>query len=234
MTEAEWLTAADPTPMLGFLEGKVSDRKLRLFACACCRMVWHLLPDERTRGAVEAAERFADGLADAAELEDARLAASARCRFGGGAPYAAAECAETGDAGWHALAAAAYAAKAAARRRPKGPPPGWLSHYGLPENLYARSEHSARKAVNLAHAALLRCLLGNPSRAVAPDPGWRTSTVVQIASGIYADQAFDRLPILADALQDAGCDHPDVLAHCRGEGPHARGCWVVDLLLGKE
>jgi hypothetical protein len=65
------------------------------------------------------------------------------------------------------------------------------------------------------------------------DPEWRTATVVQLAQGIYDDRAFDRLPILADALQDAGCDHADVLNHCRDTGPHARGCWVVDLILGK-
>ena len=59
------------------------------------------------------------------------------------------------------------------------------------------------------------------------------STVVSLAEGIYAERAFDRLPILADALQDAGCDNPDVLDHCRGDGPHARVCWVVDLILGK-
>ena len=62
---------------------------------------------------------------------------------------------------------------------------------------------------------------------------WLTSTVVGLADAIYADRAFDRLPILADALEEAGCDHPNVPAHCRGPGPHARGCWVVDLLLGK-
>jgi hypothetical protein len=62
---------------------------------------------------------------------------------------------------------------------------------------------------------------------------WRTETVMALARAIQIDRAFDRLPILADALEDAGCDHPDVLAHCRGPGPHARGCWVVDLVLGK-
>ena len=66
------------------------------------------------------------------------------------------------------------------------------------------------------------------------DPSWLTSTVIALAEGIYSDRAFDRLPILADALEDAGCDHADILAHCRGDGPHARGCWVVDLILGKE
>src|SRR5262245_19189484 len=65
------------------------------------------------------------------------------------------------------------------------------------------------------------------------DPNWLTSTVVDLARGIYEERAFDRLPILADALQDAGCDNDDLLGHCRGPGPHARGCWVVDLVLGK-
>lgn len=78
-----------------------------------------------------------------------------------------------------------------------------------------------------------RCIFGNPFRPVALDPGWRTEAVVGLATGIYADRAFARLPVLADALEDAGCANADVLGHCRGPGPHARGCWVVDLLLGK-
>jgi hypothetical protein len=82
-------------------------------------------------------------------------------------------------------------------------------------------------------AALVRCVFGNPFRPVAVEPDWRTSTVVALAAGIYADRAFDRLPILADALEDAGCTDTDILGHCRGDGPHARGCWVVDGVLGK-
>lgn len=78
-----------------------------------------------------------------------------------------------------------------------------------------------------------RCVVGNPFRPVAFAPSWRTETAVVLASGIYAERAFDRLPILADALEEAGCDHPDVLSHCRGPGPHVRGCWVVDGVLGK-
>jgi hypothetical protein len=74
---------------------------------------------------------------------------------------------------------------------------------------------------------------GNPVCPMAVDPAWLTSTVVSLAQGIYDDRAFDRLPILADALQDAGCEDPDVLGHCRSDGPHVRGCWVVDLVLGK-
>jgi hypothetical protein len=79
----------------------------------------------------------------------------------------------------------------------------------------------------------LLCIIGNPFRPVAFAPSWRTETAVALAAGIYADRAFDRLPILADALEEAGCDNADVLNHCRGPGPHARGCWVVDGVLGK-
>jgi len=81
--------------------------------------------------------------------------------------------------------------------------------------------------------SLIRCVLGNPFRPVTVDPTWITSTVVTLAEGIYQDRAFDRLPILADALQDAGCNEPTVLDHCRSEEPHVRGCWLIDLVLGK-
>ncbi|MBL8796889.1 MAG: hypothetical protein JNM56_23510 [Planctomycetia bacterium] len=77
----------------------------------------------------------------------------------------------------------------------------------------------------------LRDIFGNPFRPVTADPAWRTSTVVSLAQAIYDERAFDRLPILADALEDAGCDHADMLNHCRQPGDHVRGCWVVDLLL---
>jgi hypothetical protein len=80
-------------------------------------------------------------------------------------------------------------------------------------------------------ADLLRCLAGNLFSLVPCDPAWRTSVVVGMADGIRADRAFDRLPILADALEEAGCDDARVLAHCRDDAHHARGCWVVDLIL---
>ena len=81
---------------------------------------------------------------------------------------------------------------------------------------------------------LLRDIFGNPFRPVVADPRWLTETAVGIARGIYDDRAFERLPILADALQDAGCENADLLTHCREPGTHVRGCWVVDLVLGKE
>ena len=76
--------------------------------------------------------------------------------------------------------------------------------------------------------------VANPFRPVTADPRWLTATAVALAQAIYEDRAFDRMPILADALEEAGCDDADVLTHLRGDGPHARGCWAVDLVLGKE
>jgi hypothetical protein len=97
---------------------------------------------------------------------------------------------------------------------------------------WAESSHKQRAVRFLITS--IRCIFGNPFRPAALDPSWLTSTVVLLGRGIYEERAFDRLPILADALQDAGCDNADVLDHCRGPGPHVRGCWVVDLVLGKE
>jgi hypothetical protein len=88
-------------------------------------------------------------------------------------------------------------------------------------------------AVHGQLASLMRCVYGNPFRPVTLDPSWLTATVTCLAQAIYADRAFDRLPILADALEDAGCTNQDILAHCRSGGEHVRGCWVVDLLLAK-
>src|SRR5205823_4620402 len=86
---------------------------------------------------------------------------------------------------------------------------------------------------NLALADLLRCICCNPFRAVAVDLEWRTSSVLALARGISEERAFDRMPFLGDALEDAGCTNMDLLSHCRGPGPHALGCWVIDALLGK-
>ena len=85
-----------------------------------------------------------------------------------------------------------------------------------------------------AGSDLIREVFGNPFRPITLKPSWLTSTVLALATGIYADKAFDRMPILADALQEAGCDNDDILDHCRHPGEHVRGCWVVDLLLNKK
>jgi hypothetical protein len=82
-------------------------------------------------------------------------------------------------------------------------------------------------------SALLREVFGNPFRPVTIDPAWPTSTVTAMARQMYETREFSTMPILADALQDVDCSDEDVLSHCRGPGPHVRGCWLVDLLTGR-
>ncbi|VTU02413.1 Uncharacterized protein OS=uncultured bacterium PE=4 SV=1 [Gemmataceae bacterium] len=95
------------------------------------------------------------------------------------------------------------------------------------------AEHAGPQAEAAAQLALLRDIFGNSFRSIAQDPEWLTSTAVALARGMYEARDFSAMPILADALQDAGCDNEAVLEHCRGPGPHVRGCWVVDLILGR-
>src|SRR5262249_37478082 len=83
-------------------------------------------------------------------------------------------------------------------------------------------------------AKLMRDIFGNPFRLIALDPTWQNSNVLALAQSVYDERAYDRMPILGDALEDAGCTNADILGHCRGPGPHVRGCWVVDLILGKK
>ena len=91
------------------------------------------------------------------------------------------------------------------------------------------------KNEELHQCTLLRCIFGTPFQgSPLKEPKWRTDTVTGIAQAIYDDRAFDRLPVLADALEDAGCDDRELLDHCRSGEEHVRGCWAVDLLLGKE
>jgi hypothetical protein len=216
MTEAEWAASNDAVPMLVFLEGRITRRQEHLFACACCRRIWHLLSDEPCRNGVEIAERLADGLASreewAAHWEEA-VEKRQLGTYGINAAYNAGYPMPLGAR--HALTSAG----ATQAREPVTQDGEWLA--GV-------------IAERTAQTVLLRDIFGNPFRPVAADPPWLTSTVVTLAEGIYAERAFDRLPILADALQDAGCENADILAHCRNDGPHVRGCWVVDLLLRKE
>jgi hypothetical protein len=214
MTEAEWLACGDRQPMLEPFRGKFSNRKLRLFACACCRRIWHRLADD-SREAVVVAERFADGEADQEELRQAEgRAVDVTQNSDGEAAWFA-----TYPDAWLAAFDASYAA--AGREVILG----WPGRNDHDDERFAR-EHAAS-------ADLLRDIFGNPYRSPAVESRWLASTVVSLTVAIYADRAFDRMPLLADALEDAGCDNADILAHCRGEGPHVRGCWVVDLVLGK-
>ncbi len=110
------------------------------------------------------------------------------------------------------------------------PSPGWEVEDRVFHNI--RTHGIRQKPAKLAH--ILREQLGNPFRPYRLETTWRTETVLALAEGIEADRAFDRMPILADALEEAGCDERPMLDHLRGPGPHARGCWVLDLILNRE
>jgi hypothetical protein len=219
MNEAEWLTCTDPEPMLNYLRGKANDRKLRLFGCACCRSGWNLL-SRKVRKSLIIAERYADGEVPEQRLWlagfHARLAAKVEHRreetVKGTAMWAVAWVCERPPAFDGLLKAVEMAAISE-------------SYPSDPERL----TDAQRK-----QASLLRCIFGNPFRPASLCPSWTTPTVTAFAKSIYKERCFQDLPNLADALEKAGCTDADILNHCRTEGPHVRGCWVVDLLLGKE
>jgi hypothetical protein len=228
VTEAEWFDAKETWVLYISAKenGWLSDRKLRLWACTCCRRIWHLIVDECSRNAVEVAERFADGLINEDERKVVFAAAeSVAFAIPSNAPpehrvqrlSALSAAVAVADKPYYATETAQHAAT-------------------LHERLSGKQEGAeAAAAEKLEQANLIRELLGNPFRPTAILPDWRTSTVLALARGIYEERAFDHMPILADALQDAGCDNEDILNHCRdAKRPHVRGCWVVDLILGKD
>ena len=223
MDETTWLTCVDPTPMLRFLLGRgISERKSRLLSCACCRRIWDLLPDPRSRAAVEVAERFADDEATKRELWTAKRDAVSPRGFGANAAYWAASAKASGPL----LTAFDAAGDAFARRAT-----------GEARHDAAAIWDAAQESSQRFQASLLRELIGNPFRDYPLDPlwlAWEGCTVAQLARGIYHDRAFDRMPILGDALEEAGCTHVAVLEHCRSGDEHLRGCWVLDSVLGKE
>lgn len=215
MSEDDWLSCTYPYTMLDFMSGRASGRKLRLVASHSCRLpaVWRLIQGQGGDRLVAAAERYADGHAGWDEVLSA-ADATPRGRVSGGS--------------WKSANPVRLPPSSQAQRavRSLAAEDAWEAAWGV-----------AREGGNLVGAApceIMREVFGNPFRPVTADPSWLTPTVVAIASGAYLDQAFDRLPVLADALEDAGCESADLLAHCRDEAPHVRGCWVVDLMLGKK
>lgn len=239
MTEQEWLNTSDSREMLEHLRGNADSRKARLFAVACCRQIWSRLRREELRNAVRAAEEFADGHIDQTALTQARRAALAVFQDPNGDDNSAAAAlsaantpaqpdSSTGD-WWEdefdrgdplapALLTSRHVARAAADER------------GQPR----ASERSGMVAEYRKQSAIIRCIFGNPFQLFAVDPRWRTSDAVGLARAIYEDRAFERMPILADALMDAGCEDDQIIGHCRSDGVHVRGCWVVDLVLDKK
>jgi hypothetical protein len=208
MIEAEWLNTTDTAALercLFALEEPPSERKSWLFACACFRRVEAELPDDLCREALESCERFADGRATAREFHSL-LGQAARL-------YSL--------RAWAGLAA-----------QPAGP---------RTANLLAGMRHAAwrfrqTKAEADAQRDLLRDVFGNPFRAAflaRSTLRWQGGLVVQLARAIYEERRWREMPVLADALEDAGCSDGYILEHCRSGKPHARGCWLVDGLLGK-
>jgi hypothetical protein len=203
MTESEWLACEDPWPMLEFLRGRASERKLRLFTCACWRrrytrsapavLRWTLF--RLLRRPLERTERAADGRAEPMR-----------------------------PTWWRSYTFAAANAEAAATATVSTFQAVWPRLFGWP-------------AESKALCTALRDIFGNPFRPPSlPENSWLTwngGAVPKIAQAIYDDRRFDDLPVLADALEDAGCTDPEILGHLRGEGVHVRGCWVVDLVLGR-
>jgi hypothetical protein len=220
MDEAEWLACEKAEPMLNFLRDKADERKLRLLGCACCRRVWHLLSAADSRAAVEVAENFADGVERKSTLAAARSRARRVALAKRGAAYAA----------WRA---ALEKIQAAILHLALGTiwNASWRSCYGVTSADMADVDRE-----DAAVVALIREIFGTPFRSVTVDPTCRTETVSNLAQVAYHERTLpsgelriDRLALLADALEESGCDAADVLTHLRSAGPHVRGCWAVDL-----
>jgi hypothetical protein len=220
MTEADWLACTDPQKMLEFLRdsGKLSERKARLFACSCCRRVWCLL-DQVGTASVVVAERYADGEISAEELQKAEYLA------------------------WHSADGLAHYPDYVLTA-------GWAAHAAVvgeaidAADLVAESAGPEEKVV--VQSVLLRDLFGPlPFRSVAVERGWlawNSGTVVRLAEAAYDNRKLpagtlepERLAVLADALEEARCTDRDILGHLREQGAvHVRGCWVLDVLTGRQ
>jgi hypothetical protein len=225
MTEQEWLGCDDLSKMLEFLRAIESghEKRLRHFVMDCCHRVRHLLPNE-AKDLLVALEHFGEGNATRHERDSAVSAFRAiHGRFGAKAPILRAVycCKALSVDTFTATRIAADTALAV------GDPVNELARLPLSGNTYS-AERSAQ-------VSLLRDIFGPlPFRLVTICPAWQTANVVSLAQAIYGERAFDRMPILGDALEEAGCDNADILNHCRQPGEHVRGCWVVDLVLGKQ
>lgn len=230
MTESKWLEASTPQGMLTHLRA-ASARKLRLFACACCRQLWAMIHDERSRRAIEAAESWADGFLSNAELRLGQIAARAAQD-----EYTTSPTARFGDATSEALCAASGVAL---------PNKAWVwtvaNHMRGACWAANGQTQSAIAEAEKVQVQLLRDVFGNPFRHVSVEPAWLIPNVVALAQAAYEERelpsghlSLARLAVLADAVEEAGCTSAEILTHLRSPGPHVRGCWAADLILGKQ
>lgn len=244
MTSQEWRRCKDPLVMIEGLKGIASGRKGILYLCAGCRLIWDLLYDDCSKIAVEVAERYADGLATDEELWGANWAAECPTfghdfepriwrPWGVGVPDSVRNLVKMGVLSEEQLEEDQPEIDPALKSR-------LLAAASLSEA--ACTSNPFRSCWWIWYVSrldwpgdwLLRCVFGKPFLPpISLDPDWLTSNVVTLAEGMYQERGFKRMPILGDALEEAGCGNEDVLKHCRSEMPHVRGCWVVDLILGK-
>jgi hypothetical protein len=233
MTEAEWLTCADPESMLLHLATAAEEvspldfyyeafsprsRKLRLFGCACVRRKWGSLRNWLAQSSVEVTEKVVDGALAVDRLNEIRgYVGQWQPAFGGFET----EQARARDRD-PSLSGERLAFRVALRERDV-----WPAVANSARELAATEPQGAI-------LALVREVFDNPFRSVILPRAWQTVDVLGLAKGAYLARSFDSLPILADALEDAGCTDRALLDHLRGPGPHVRGCWALDLLLGKE
>lgn len=214
MTETDWLLATDPAHLLDMISEPPTDRKTRLWLCACSERALVGSSVEELHAAIPVVELFTDNAATSEELLEARrtielwmieMCKSLNLRA---------------DALGMALQEEMVGLEQAGMQA-KRILEGWQMN--VPElDLLNESR---------AQCDLLREIFGNPVLPVAVDPDWLTQTVVSVARQMYESRDFSTMPILADALQDAGCENVAVLAHCRQPGVHVRGCWVIDMIL---
>jgi hypothetical protein len=221
MTEAEWLATFDLDEMIEYLDFRSLTRKKRLFGVAACYRVRHLLEDECGRVALVTYEKELDSqsiVRNDPAVRSAEMEMMAKLMRAQGT--------DTPPPPMLVLEAVNALQSGNCRRAAYLSWLAWSHTQNDPD--------TAAKIGTRVYAELLRDIFGNPFRPVAFSGSWRTDTAVSLARTMYEARDFSAMPILADALQDAGCDSEDVLTHCRGDGPHVRGCWVCDLVLGKE
>ena len=220
-TEVQWLSATHCVALTNHTHCQDARRR-RLLACAAFRCVTPHLGSPVLERASELAEGFADGERLTTELAKVRAAITAARQ-----PYRRAilhRCPE-----WHA-----YQAAECLTRKKSTNILGVLADIWSLVHAF-RNAHGRYEDMGFSnHCEFARDIFGNPFRPVAFDPAWRTDTALSLARVMYETRDFAAMPILADALQEAGCEHADVLDHCRDpNATHVRGCWVVDLVLGK-
>jgi hypothetical protein len=245
-SEAEWLACTNPDTMLYYLQGSVSVRKYRLFAAACCRSIWHLMTDQRSRRLVEVVERHLENQATDDEWKDASAAAhqawadtSARLvPFLYGLPEQELTPEQLGAGNvLHSTTSAAWNLGYEAIRAQPGAEGRAMAHAVAIETARAVHEDYPNSPERPKQCDILRDIVGSPFYQVSLPQAileWSDRTILRMAQTIYDDRQFEILSILADALEEAGCHDTVIMGHCRQGGEHVRGCWLIDLLLNKE